>query len=204
MWGPRPCPQIIFFTSDYAEVTSGNNTTLRWETEGATSVTITDDDDTEEDIGVTTLDGVRGRSPGNTVNYLLTATNAAGSIERTVHVMVVFSGNARIDSLTAVPSTIAFGAESVLSWETSNAVRARLLPDIGEVTADGSQTVMPNYTTLYELIAYPGTFAFEDERTVRVYCHWWTRGATDLCWSPKSTDVQFRWRIADSGGFCLH
>ena len=180
--GTESLPEIISFTSDHVEVTQGNNTTLRWETEGATSVTITDDDDTEEDIGATTLDGVRGRSPGSTVNYLLTATNAAGSIERTVHVMVVFSGNAHISSFTAVPSTIAFGEESLLSWETSNAVSARLLPDIGEVSADGSETVMPNYTTLYELTAYPGAFAFDDEKNCESYCHWWAWSATYLCW----------------------
>ena len=55
-------------------------------------------------------------------------------------------------TLAANPSVVQQGQSSVLTWQTSNANEIAIA-GLGTVPASGSQTVMPNSSTTYELVA---------------------------------------------------
>jgi hypothetical protein len=58
-----------------------------------------------------------------------------------------------INSFSASPATVASGAASVLSWNTTNATSVSISPGIGTVSAAGSTSVAPGATTTYTLTA---------------------------------------------------
>ncbi|MGA1863886.1 MAG: discoidin domain-containing protein [bacterium] len=58
-----------------------------------------------------------------------------------------------ISSFSADPNSIESGQSATLSWKTTNAVNAKISPDVGDVDESGSMKVSPNQTTTYTLIA---------------------------------------------------
>ena len=55
-------------------------------------------------------------------------------------------------TITANPSTITPGGNSVLTWKTTNATNVSIV-GLGQVASSGTQTVQPTQTTSYHLIA---------------------------------------------------
>ena len=78
---PASKPVINSFTASPASVTAGSYSTLGWSTTGATSVAVTPG-------GAVSTSGSAQVGPASTTSYMLTATNAAGSVTRTVSVTV--------------------------------------------------------------------------------------------------------------------
>jgi len=76
-------PSIERFEAGTKKIDSGKETTLRWKTSDATSVTI------YPGIGRVNLTGQRAVSPSKTTTYKLNALNSAGSVEKTVQILVV-------------------------------------------------------------------------------------------------------------------
>ena len=108
-------PRIIQFSSSPQNISAGQNSTLLWVVENATSVTI------NNGIGSVSLGGTQAVSPAATTTYTLTATNAAGNVtsQTTVNVGAAVS----ITSFTANPNpSPAAGAAVVL---TCTAARMR-------------------------------------------------------------------------------
>jgi hypothetical protein len=99
-------------------------------------------------------------SPQSTTTYVLSATNASGSIQASVTVNV---GSTQILQLSASPefSPVA-GAPVVLTWQTSNATSVQLVggdmqSSPQNLPVNGSYTVNPGDNATYTLIAYgPG------------------------------------------------
>jgi hypothetical protein len=91
-------PAIVAFTATPSAITAGQMATLMWNVTNATSVQI--------DQGVGSGLGVAGTitvAPAATTNYILTATNSAGSITNSVTVTVSSSSSS---PSTSTPSTI--------------------------------------------------------------------------------------------------
>jgi carbon monoxide dehydrogenase subunit G len=60
---------------------------------------------------------------------------------------------AQIVRFSASPSTIALGAQTTLSWSTSNSTTVSISPAVGTVSANGSTTVSPTTNTSYTISA---------------------------------------------------
>jgi phospholipase C len=145
-------PIVTSFTASPASVTAGQQVTLTWATQNATSVTITGVNGSQPASGSTTV------APTQTTSYQLTATGPGGTAVATVGVTV--SGQAQqtpvISSFTATPTTIPSGGSTTLTWVTQNATEVTISGVNGDQPASGSVTVRPQATADYLLTAKNG------------------------------------------------
>jgi len=141
--------RIVQFSANPASIQSGQQSTLTWVVDNATSVSIS------PNVGnVDPRTGSVSVSPTQTTTYTLTATNANGSVNasQTVTVSAAPAGTPQIIRFEANPLTIAPGQQSTLSWTTSGA-NTVTISGVGTVTPNGSTTVSPQQTTTYTLTA---------------------------------------------------
>ena len=156
---PTPAPTIDSFTANPTTITSGDSSTLSWQTTNATSVTVKDGNGNTVYSG-SSVDGSTTVSPTSTTTYTLTATGDGGTATASVTVTVSSTPAPAptIDSFTADPTTITSGDSSTLSWQTTNATSVTVKDGNGNTvysgsSVDGSTTVSPTSTTTYTLTA---------------------------------------------------
>jgi hypothetical protein len=137
-------PRVLKFTATPSTIQAGEVSTLAWETEGATEVSISG-------IGTVSPSGTATVSPTQTTTYVITAKNASSQTNATVTVSVG-RPEARILSFSATPATIAPGGVSTLAWQTENATEVSI-SGIGSVAANGAAPVSPTQTTTYTITA---------------------------------------------------
>ena len=89
-------PIVLDFSASPLTINEGGSSTLTWDVSGATTVTITGEG-TVASIGSTTV------FPAVTTNYILTATNSAGSVIASVTVTVIGAAYGSID-INSTPS----------------------------------------------------------------------------------------------------
>jgi hypothetical protein len=144
-------PVISSFTASPSSITSPQSSVLSWSVTGATGLRL--------DPGNVDVTGQTSKSvaPSATTTYILTATNSAGAVARSVTVTVTNGAPPPplpvISSFTATPSLITSGQTSVLSWSVTGATGLRLDPDNVNVTSATSRSVTPGATTPYTLTA---------------------------------------------------
>jgi hypothetical protein len=142
---PAPMPRIVRFTAAPAEIVNGESSSLVWQVENATDVSITT-------VGEAALTGSTTVTPTVTTTYVITARNASGSA--TAETTVTVQPAVRIISFTATPSASqAPGAPVVLTWTTEGATEV-VLDGVGAVAPNGSATVNPQIDTEYTLRAF--------------------------------------------------
>lgn len=147
---PAGMPSITSFTASPDTISAGGSSTLTWNVVNATSVSISPmigNVDPVAGSGVVTV--------GSTTNFVMTATNAAGSVTSSVTVTVTGSAPSSvpvINSFSASPISIVAGGLSTLSWNVSGATQV-VISGLGTVNSVGSQTVSPAATTSYTLTA---------------------------------------------------
>ena len=143
-------PPPLTCSADPMTIDPGEKSTLRWTTDGATSVSI------DQEIGNVTpvAGGTVMVMPMETTTYTFTATLTGGTATCAVTVRVR-DASPTCDSFTATPANICSGGSSTLSWRTSDADSVTIDQGIGPVTpvAGGSETVSPTTTTTYTLTA---------------------------------------------------
>jgi hypothetical protein len=141
--------RILQFTANPAAIQPGQNSTLTWVVDNATSVTIS------PNIGaVDARSGSVSVTPTQTTTYTLTATGQTGAItaSTTVSVGAAGAGNPQILRFEASPLSIAPGGSSTLSWTTTGASQVSI-SGVGNVNPNGSTSVSPTQTTTYTLTA---------------------------------------------------
>ncbi|MBI1353631.1 MAG: OmpA family protein [Acidobacteria bacterium] len=139
-------PRILNFVSTPQEIDPGEFSTLSWEVEDATDVTIS------PAPGKVDLTGTSDVQPSDTTTYTLTATNEVGSVSATAIVSV--RKQVRIIEFRSMKTTVQNpGEPATLTWKTENATRVTLV-NVGDVDPNGSATVNPLGETVYTLIAY--------------------------------------------------
>jgi hypothetical protein len=142
-------PTIASFSANPTGIALGGISALSWNTSGATTVTIT-----PGTFSSTSATGTTNVSPETTTTYVLTATNAAGSITATATVNVQAATLPTISSFAANPPSITAGGSTQLIWSTTGATGIAITPGTFTSTlASGSTTVSPTTTTIYTLIA---------------------------------------------------
>ena len=137
-------PKIVSFTASPATVTSGGDSTLRWDIEGnPTEVSI------DQGIGVVTDSSTIVR-PTMTTTYTLTVAYLDGTVHKQVTVFV----KPKIISFTASPTTIVSDGTSTLSWEINgNPTRISINQDVGDVTGETSVDISVSKTTTFTITA---------------------------------------------------
>ncbi|HUQ92225.1 MAG TPA: OmpA family protein [Bryobacteraceae bacterium] len=142
---PPPMPRVVRFTAAPVEIVAGEQSSLVWQVENATNVTISG-------IGEVAMTGSTTVSPATTTTYTLTARNAAG--EATAQATITVFPAVRIVSFTANPLISPRpGTPVVLSWTTEGATEAAL-DGVGAVGVNGNLTVTPTVDTTYTLRAF--------------------------------------------------
>jgi hypothetical protein len=144
----NPSPvRVIQFAATPATIAPGGRTQLRWEVDGADTVTITPGASGNVDPKTGTLDV----TPAQTTVYTLTAKGAGGTVTANTTVTVnSAASDPRIFRFEATPANITAGESATLSWTTEGAAQISI-SGIGTLEASGSRTVSPAVTTTYTL-----------------------------------------------------
>lgn len=143
--GSVAAPRILRFTASDPQILPGGQSTLIWEVENATEVTISG-------IGVVDRSGSSAVSPAQTTTYVLTAKNANG--QATAQTVVSVTAPVKILDFRASPTGAAEpGTPITLSWETQGAQQV-VITGIGTVEPSGQMQVTPTVSVSYTLIAY--------------------------------------------------
>ena len=143
--GGNGVPIIVAFTANPTSITQGATSTLSWQVQNATTVTI------DNGVGMVSLNGTRGVTPAATTVYTLTATNANGNASQQATVTVTSTGPT-ITSFTATPPSIAPGGGSALTCIAINATSININGTTFNA-GSGTLTVSPPQTTTYTCIA---------------------------------------------------
>jgi len=148
--GALPCvyPEPVYctisnFTANPTSITSGQLTTLSWNTENCTSASIST-------IGGVNISGSRVVSPTQTTTYILTADNKTKSLVVTVNPIPQVC---EINNFTANPTSIKAGGFTTLNWNTTNCTNATISNLNYNIPTSGVQNVWPTQTTTYKLTA---------------------------------------------------
>jgi hypothetical protein len=139
--------RILQFTANPTVIPTGGSSTLSWNVENATQVTIQ-----PTPGSVDSHSGSVSVTPAQTTTYTLTATGPGGTVNSTVTVTVGVTGNPQIIRFEASPLTISPGQSSTLSWTTNGATTVSIT-GVGTVAPNGNTVVSPTSTTTYTLTA---------------------------------------------------
>ena len=140
-------PSVIHFSASPSTIESGQKTELAWSVIDADSITISGQ-------GGVPQFGTRLVSPTAFTKYVLTATNAAGSVTAEVQVTVYTIPPANIVSFRADKPTITAPGQSVkLTCNTTGAVSVRIGPNAQFFTNNPTLEVFPPADTTYTCIA---------------------------------------------------
>jgi chitinase len=148
---PTAPPVITAFTASPAEIAVGDASRLTWSVTGYDTLAI------DQGVGsVAQIPGATGVSvaPTQTTTYTLTASNAHGTVTRTV--LVTTHAVPTVVSFTAAPAKVGASGTSVLTWDVTNFESISIDHGVGVVTGIAGSTgvtVQPNATTTYVLTA---------------------------------------------------
>ena len=133
------------FIANPTSIFVGSSSTLGWETTDAVSVTINGSSKP--------VDGSMTVTPLVTTTYNLIATDISGRTDTCSVEIVVDSPTTPSCTLTLGDLSIIEGNSSSLSWTTTNAISASMVPDLGPITplAGGSFSIMPTANTTYTM-----------------------------------------------------
>ena len=157
-------PQILRFEANPVTIAPGQNSTLSWATNNATTVTI------NNGVGSVALNGSVTVSPTTTTTYTLTATNSQGqSVTDPVTVTVSTGQIPQVVVFVANPQTIQPGTSTKLCWQVNNAISISIQPTVGSnLNANDCATVSPTTTTTYTLTAVNAAGQIQANTTVFV------------------------------------
>jgi K319-like protein/OmpA family protein len=149
---PGTAPRIVRFSAGPLTIAPGGTSTLVWQVENATNITIT------PDVGQVGLVGTQDVKPAQTTTYTINASNKFGSASVTATVTVTAPpppppANPIILSFTANPPiSPSPGSPVVLTCLAQNANQVAV-SGVGNVNASGQITVNPQATTTYVCVA---------------------------------------------------
>jgi hypothetical protein len=160
---PAGNPQILRFEANPVTISSGQQSTLSWATNGATSASISG-------VGNVPVNGSTTVSPTQTTTYTLTATSSDGkTVTAPVTVIVSVGAVPQVVTFVANPATIDAGQSTKLCWQVTGATSISITPGVGSnLNANDCATVTPTQTTTYTLTATNGAGQIQANTTVNV------------------------------------
>jgi len=154
---------VINLSANPTTIRNGETSVLTWNVINAYTLTISD--------GITTesvpLIYSRIVSPSVTTMYTFEASNPDGKTQETIKITVI-NDEPPTAQISATPTHINLGEDSLLEWSYTNAETVTIMPGIGDGTQINSSIVTPETTTTYTIEAIgPGGIA-KDEVTIIV------------------------------------
>jgi RHS repeat-associated protein len=137
-------PPEVNFSANPSAIKLGESCELLWNVANAETVEI------EPGIGEVQESGSHAVSPFETTTYILRAEGKGGTATRGVTVTVYQPPTV---TLSADPETVIIGDTTKLYWSSTNADKAVIDQNIGEVGNEGFLEVKPDRTTTYTIIA---------------------------------------------------
>ena len=146
-------PRVFGCSATPSSIASGGNATIAYQTENATSISVSPSVSGSLPPG----GGTFTVNPTTNTTYVITATSASGQTA-TCSVPVVVTTVAQppqISNCVANPATISAGGTSTISFQTQNTTSVAVSPAVsGNIPAGGgSFSVTPTATTTYTLTA---------------------------------------------------
>lgn len=138
-----PPPRIVLFEANPSCIILGDNSTLRWTIEGATSATI-------NGFAVNPVSGSGPVSPTADTTYTLVASNSGGSTQAQATVSVTIPP--RVNLFAADDSCVIAGDSTTLRWNVADAATVTINGTPVD-PALGSLTVTPAANTTYTIVA---------------------------------------------------
>jgi len=143
---PEP-PAIILFSATPSEINLGQSTNLKWDIKDATSVTI------DQGIGEIAATGSIELSPAKTIAYTLTATNAGGTVSKSVVIYVSVPPPPPPDTTPPVIKNISTSSKTetsaVITWTTNEPGSSQV--EYGKTTEYGLTATSDELTTAHSI-----------------------------------------------------
>jgi len=143
---PAP-PAIILFSATPSEINLGQSTTLKWDIKDAASVTI------DQGIGEVDATGSVELSPVKTIAYTLTATNAGGTVSKSVVIYVNPPPPPPTDTTPPVIKNVSASSETetgaVITWATNEPGSSQV--EYGKTTEYGLTATSDELTTAHSI-----------------------------------------------------
>jgi len=143
---PEP-PAIILFSATPSEINIGQSTNLKCGIRGATSVAI------DQGIGEVAATGAVELSPSKTIAYTLTATNAGGTVSKSVVIYVNPPPPTSADTTPPVIKNVSTSSETdtsaVIIWTTNEPGSSQV--DYGKTTEYGLTATSDELTTAHSV-----------------------------------------------------
>ena len=143
---PEP-PAIILFSATPPEINLGQSTNLKWSIKDATSVTI------DQGIGEIAATGSIELSPAKTIAYTLTATNAGGTVSKSVVIYVSVPPPPPPDTTPPVIKNVLASSETetsaVITWTTNEPGSSQV--EYGKTTEYGLTATSDELTTAHSI-----------------------------------------------------
>jgi PKD repeat protein len=143
---PEP-PAIILFSATPSEINSGQSTNLQWGIRGAANVAI------DQGIGEVAATGSLELSPSRTIAYTLTATNAGGTVSKSVVIYVNPAPLPPADTTPPVIKNVSTSSETetsaVITWTTNEPGSSQV--EYGETTEYGLTETSDELVTAHSI-----------------------------------------------------
>jgi hypothetical protein len=143
---PAP-PAIILFNASPSEIISGQSTTLKWDIKDAANVAI------DQGVGEVAAAGSVKLSPAKTIAYTLTATNAGGTVSRSLVVYVNPPPPPPTDTTPPVIKNVSASSETetgaVITWATNEPGSSQI--EYGQTTEYGLIATSDELTTAHSI-----------------------------------------------------
>ena len=143
---PEP-PAIILFSATPSEINLGQSTNLKWDIKDATSITI------DQGIGEVAAAGSTELSPAKTIAYTLTATNAGGTVSKSVVIYVNPPPPPPPDTTPPVIKNVSTSSETetgaVITWSTNEPGSSQV--EYGKTTEYGLTATSDELTTAHSI-----------------------------------------------------
>ena len=142
----QPVNPTVTLTANPTSITTGQNSTLTWSSQNATSCSA-------YWTGSTATSGSGLVVPGVTTTYTITCYGTGGRQATAQATVVVNQAQAPTVTLTANPTSITTGQNSTLTWSSQNATSCSAYWT-GSTATSGSGVVVPGVTTTYAITCY--------------------------------------------------
>jgi PKD repeat protein len=143
---PGP-PAIMLFSATPSEINNGQSTNLKWDIKDAASVTI------DQGIGEVAATGSVELSPAKTIAYTLTATNAGGTVSKSVVVYVNPPPPTPPDTTPPVIKNVSASSETetgaVITWSTNEPGSSQV--EYGKTTGYGLTATSDELATAHSI-----------------------------------------------------
>jgi len=182
------------FTASSTSIMSGDSSTLSWNTNNCSNVTISN-------LGYSVpLSSSQAVWPTYTTTYTLTATDSNGNTQTrsvTVYVNNYNNNSCTISNFDASNTSITNSGSSTLSWNTSNCTNVTISNLNYGVPVSGVQAVWPTYTTTYTLTATDSN-GNTQTRSTTVYVNNYNNNNYSYCTINSFTSDNVNIRPGDS------